>query len=63
MAKRISEATTIPIPIALSLRANLPSASFGWEIATFWISKAITLLLAASSTPIPKHTKPALKVA
>jgi hypothetical protein len=30
MAKGISEATTIPISIVLSLRANLHSASFGW---------------------------------
>ena len=28
-----------------------------WAIATFWISRAITLALAASTTPIPKHTK------
>jgi hypothetical protein len=57
MAKGISEATTIPIPVVLSLRANLHSASFGWAIATFWIRRAITLALAASITPIPKHTK------
>jgi len=28
-----------------------------WAIATFWISRAIALALAASTTPIPKHTK------
>ena len=60
-AKRKSDGTTIPIPTNLSRRPVLPSASFGCAIATFWIRKATTLLLAANITPIPKHTKASLK--
>ena len=61
-AKRKSDTTTIPIPTNLSWRPSLPSASFGCAMATFWIRKATTLLLAANITPIPKHTKAPLKV-
>jgi hypothetical protein len=59
--KRTDDATTIPIPIDLSRRPFLPSASLGCAIAAIWIRKATTLLLAANITPIPKHTKASLK--
>ena len=62
-AKRKSDAMTIPIPTDLSRRPVLLSACLGLAIATFWIRKATTLLLAANITPIPKHTKASLKVA
>jgi hypothetical protein len=63
VAKQTSAATTIPMPIALSRRPVLPSASFRCAIATFWIRKATTLLLAANMTPIPKRAFKRHKIA
>jgi hypothetical protein len=63
MAKGISEATTIPIPIVLSLRANLPSASFRMGDRDILDQESDQIDAGIQHHPDSKAHKAALKVA
>jgi len=63
MAKGLSEATTIPIPIVLSLRANLHSASFGWANRDILDQESDHISAGSQHHPDSKAHKAALKVA